>query len=53
MVGDAGFEPTTSTVGAQKEAKAKNIRGDLCKKLIFQTIRFSISLDIFSYFSIF
>jgi hypothetical protein len=30
MVGDTGFEPVTSTVGAQKEGKAKNKRGDLC-----------------------
>jgi hypothetical protein len=30
MVGDAGFEPVTSTVGAQKEGEAKSIRGGLC-----------------------
>jgi hypothetical protein len=30
VVGDTGFEPVTSTVGAQKEGKTENIRGDLC-----------------------
>ena len=29
VVGDRGFEPVTSTVGAQKEDKSENIRGDL------------------------
>ena len=53
MVGDAGFEPVTSTVGAQKEGKPEIIRGDLCNELIFLAIRFSIFLDIFAYISIF
>jgi hypothetical protein len=43
MVGDTGFEPVTSTVGAQKEGKAKNKRGDLCWELIYWIIRFSIN----------
>jgi hypothetical protein len=48
MVGDAGFEPVTSTVGAQKEGEAKNISGNLRKMMIFQLVRFSIYLDIFA-----
>ena len=35
MVCDTGFEPVTSTVGAQKEGKAENIRGNLT--LIYNT----------------
>ena len=34
MVSDAGFEPTTSTVGAQKERRAENITCNLCKDMI-------------------
>ena len=40
------FEPVNSTVGAQKEGKAQNIRGGLCIELIFQFVRFFIFFDI-------
>jgi len=53
MVGDTGFEPVTSTVGAQKDKKAEKIRVQPCKEMISQVIRFSIYFDFFAYFSIF
>ena len=52
-MGDTGFEPVTSTVGAQKEGIVIIMRGDLWKTLILFDIRFSIYFDIFAYISIF
>ena len=52
VVGDTGFRPVTSTVGAQKEENAEKIRdfpSRLSRIRRLESLSFSIFLSIFLY----